>query len=102
MTKAYRDIVICTPLVEENPVPNRKTSSGGPYRKMFTRIGGMPATFDLLWGMKKNASDPEPSPKLTANGVVQPLRILIWKRDGSTKRANKVMTLPRNEEHVLQ
>jgi len=30
MAKAYRDIVICTPLVEENPVPNCKTSSGGP------------------------------------------------------------------------
>jgi len=81
MTKAYRDIVICTPLVEENPVPNRKTfPREGFTEKMFTRIGGMPAAFDLLWGMKKNASDSEPSPKLTANGVVQPLRILIWKR----------------------
>ena len=29
------------------------------------------------------------SPKLTANGVVLPLRILIWKRDGSIKRANR-------------
>jgi len=44
----------------------------------------------------------DPRLKLTANGVVQPLRILIWKRDGSIKRANRVMTLPRNEEHVLQ
>ena len=55
MAKTYRDIVICTPSVEENPVPNCKTSTREPNNteKMFTRVGGMPAAFDLLLGMKR-------------------------------------------------